>query len=68
MTQRRQPILRGCRPSDLDALVSLWSRCGLLRPWNDPNREISTPLATASTLSFVGGASAIIACREDITA
>jgi ribosomal protein S18 acetylase RimI-like enzyme len=25
--------------------VSLWSRCGLLRPWNDPSRDIQRKLA-----------------------
>jgi GNAT superfamily N-acetyltransferase len=45
MTPVLQPILRTYRPSDRDALVSLWSRCGLLRPWNDPCRDIQRKLA-----------------------
>jgi GNAT superfamily N-acetyltransferase len=45
MTPARQPLLRTYRPSDHDALVSLWSRCGLLRPWNDPCRDIRRKLA-----------------------
>ena len=45
MTTARQPLLRAYRPSDHDALVSLWSRCGLLRPWNDPSRDIQRKLA-----------------------
>lgn len=45
MTQRHQSLLRGYRPSDLDVLVSLWSRCGLLRPWNDPRLDIARKLA-----------------------
>jgi ribosomal protein S18 acetylase RimI-like enzyme len=45
MTPARQPLLRTCRLSDQDALVSLWSRCGLLRPWNDPSRDIQRKLA-----------------------
>jgi ribosomal protein S18 acetylase RimI-like enzyme len=45
MTPARQPLLRAYRPSDHDALVSLWSRCGLLRPWNDPSRDIQRKLA-----------------------
>ena len=44
MTQPLQPALRRCRPSDHDALVSLWSSCGLLRPWNDPRRDIERKL------------------------
>jgi ribosomal protein S18 acetylase RimI-like enzyme len=45
MTLPPQPALRRYRPSDHDALVSLWSRCGLLRPWNDPGRDIERKLA-----------------------
>lgn len=26
--------------SDIDAVVDLWRRCGLLRPWNDPHEDI----------------------------
>jgi ribosomal protein S18 acetylase RimI-like enzyme len=45
MTPARQPLVRTYRPSDHGALVSLWSRCGLLRPWNDPGRDIQRKLA-----------------------
>jgi ribosomal protein S18 acetylase RimI-like enzyme len=45
MTPPLQPVLRRYRPSDRDALVSLWSGCGLLRPWNDPRRDIERKLA-----------------------
>jgi ribosomal protein S18 acetylase RimI-like enzyme len=44
MTPPLQPALRRYRPSDHDALVSLWSSCGLLRPWNDPRRDIERKL------------------------
>jgi hypothetical protein len=26
---------------DEHAVVALWSRCGLLRPWNDPHQDIA---------------------------
>ena len=26
---------------DEDAVVALWLRCGLLRPWNDPHKDIA---------------------------
>ena len=45
MASARPPVLRTYRPSDHDALLSLWSRCGLLRPWNDPRRDIQRKLA-----------------------
>jgi len=45
MTPPVQPALRRYRPSDHDAPVSLCFRCGLLRPWNDPRRDIERKLA-----------------------
>lgn len=33
--------VRPVAPSDEDAVVGLWSACGLLRPWIDPRREIA---------------------------
>ncbi|MFG1461583.1 GNAT family acetyltransferase [Xanthobacter sp. DSM 24535] len=29
------------RDTDVDALVSLWERAGLVRPWNDPRADIA---------------------------
>lgn len=26
--------------ADEEAVISLWDRCGLTRPWNDPNKDI----------------------------
>jgi GNAT superfamily N-acetyltransferase len=45
MTLPVQPAVRRYRQSDRDGVVSLWSRCGLLRPWNDPRRDIERKLA-----------------------
>lgn len=39
------PVCRPYRPSDQESLVSLWSLCGLTRPWNDPRRDIDRKLA-----------------------
>jgi len=39
------PVPRSYRASDREALVSLWSLCGLTRPWNDPYRDIDRKLA-----------------------
>jgi ribosomal protein S18 acetylase RimI-like enzyme len=47
------PLLRLYRPSDRDALVALWHDCGLLRPWNDPDRDIERKLAQDSAGLFV---------------
>jgi len=33
--------IRAYTDSDRDAVVALWERCGLLRPWNDPASDIA---------------------------
>lgn len=42
--------------SDEDALVELWSRCGLLRPWNDPRRDIQRKVSIQPELLLVARA------------
>jgi ribosomal protein S18 acetylase RimI-like enzyme len=27
--------------ADIDAVIALWQRCGLTRPWNDPHADIA---------------------------
>ncbi len=34
------PTIRVFAPADTDAVISLWHECGLVRPWNDPVRDI----------------------------
>ena len=48
--------IRCCRESDEDALVELWSHCGLVRPWNDPRRDIARKLAVQRDLFLVASA------------
>ena len=38
-------MVRPYRPEDREGLVRLWSVCGLVRPWNDPDRDIDRKLA-----------------------
>lgn len=41
---------------DRDAVVALWERCGLTRPWNDPYADLDRALAgPASTVLVVPG-------------
>ncbi|HVF04501.1 MAG TPA: GNAT family acetyltransferase [Frankiaceae bacterium] len=35
------PTPRPFTDADEDAVVALWERCGLTRPWNDPRRDIA---------------------------
>ena len=32
--------IRAYRETDQDAVVALWRECGLVRPWNDPVKDI----------------------------
>ncbi|MBL4784925.1 MAG: GNAT family acetyltransferase [Cohaesibacteraceae bacterium] len=46
--------------SDIPEIIALWKLCGLIRPWNDPDRDINMALSTAS--------STILAARKNSTA
>lgn len=37
--------VRPYRRDDAEALVSLWTLCGLTRPWNDPLRDIERKIS-----------------------
>lgn len=38
-------MIRQFHPADTEAVVDLWRRCRLLRPWNDPHEDIRRKLA-----------------------
>jgi len=35
------PVIRAAQTADVAALVQLWERCGLTRPWNPPEADIA---------------------------
>lgn len=37
-------LIREFVPADADPVIALWRDCGLLRPWNDPERDIARKL------------------------
>lgn len=37
-------LIRSYEPADEAAVIALWDRCGLLRPWNDPHKDIARKL------------------------
>jgi ribosomal protein S18 acetylase RimI-like enzyme len=39
--------------ADEDAVVALWERCGLTRPWNDPRKDIRRKLQVRPDLFLV---------------
>ena len=46
--------IRPYEDADGEALVELWERCGLLRPWNDPARDIALACASPGAEIFLG--------------
>jgi ribosomal protein S18 acetylase RimI-like enzyme len=41
MTDQFSTTIRPFRPADEATVISLWERCGLVRPWNDPRKDIA---------------------------
>lgn len=46
--------LRSFRLDDETAVIALWHECGLVRPWNDPKRDIARKLTQQPELFLVG--------------
>ena len=46
--------IRAYRESDQDAVVALWRECELVRPWNDPVKDIHRKLRVQRDLFLVG--------------
>jgi ribosomal protein S18 acetylase RimI-like enzyme len=55
--------IRPYQPADEAAVVALWQACGLVRPWNDPRRDIARKLTVQPELFLVGtgGADQLVA-------
>jgi ribosomal protein S18 acetylase RimI-like enzyme len=45
--------IRPFRRTDADAVIALWTECGLVRPWNDPRRDIERKLTVQPELFLV---------------
>ena len=46
--------IRPYREADEAAVIALWRRCGLTRPWNDPAKDIRRKLAVQRETFLVG--------------
>ena len=46
--------IRSYRPADEADVIELWRQCGLLRPWNDPLRDIARKLSEQPEGLLVG--------------
>ncbi|HXC99324.1 MAG TPA: GNAT family acetyltransferase [Verrucomicrobiae bacterium] len=46
--------IRPFQPEDEEAVISLWRQCDLLRPWNDPRKDIRRKMEVRPDLFLVG--------------
>jgi ribosomal protein S18 acetylase RimI-like enzyme len=46
--------IRPFRAVDEPLIVALWEQCGLIRPWNDPRKDIARKLSVQPELFLVG--------------
>jgi ribosomal protein S18 acetylase RimI-like enzyme len=55
--------IRPFQSEDEEAVVSLWGRCDLIRPWNDPHKDIRRKLGVRPEWFLVGMINGqIVAC------
>ena len=47
-------LIRPFNSGDEQSVVALWAQCELLRPWNDPHRDIARKLRINPELFLVG--------------
>ena len=47
-------LIRPYDERDEESVVQLWDRCGLIRPWNDPRKDIARKLRVQRELFLVG--------------
>ena len=54
--ENRPPAMtiRAYLEADEAEVVALWTACGLVRPWNDPRKDIARKLAVQRDLFLVG--------------
>jgi ribosomal protein S18 acetylase RimI-like enzyme len=45
--------IRSFQPSDTESIIGLWEHCGLVRPWNDPRKDIERKLRVQPELFLV---------------
>lgn len=53
-------IVRGFESADGDAVVALWRACDLVRPWNDPHKDIARKVAVDDGLFLVAETEGVI--------
>lgn len=53
MANQESVTVRAYRSADEQAVVSLWARCELTRPWNDPHEDVRRKLAVQPEMFLV---------------
>lgn len=46
--------IRPYQPTDKASVIALWQRCGLIRAWNDPEKDIQRKLRVRPDMFLVG--------------
>ena len=46
--------IRTFEESDTETVIALWKKCGLVKPWNDPHKDIQRKLTVQRELFLVG--------------
>jgi ribosomal protein S18 acetylase RimI-like enzyme len=54
MPVRNELRIRAFQPADEEAVLALWRACGLVRPWNDPRKDIARKLRVNPDWFLVG--------------
>ena len=49
-----KPEIRPYSPQDESAVITLWQKCNLTRPWNNPERDMERKLKVNPELFLVG--------------
>lgn len=52
--------IRTFSPDDKTGVIELWKRCDLIRPWNDPEKDINRKLEDSPELFLVGIADSVV--------
>jgi len=47
-------VIRSYRESDKKEVIELWQECGLVVPWNDPQRDVERKLSVQPELFLIG--------------
>ncbi len=46
--------IRHFQESDTEPVIALWQDCGLVKPWNDPHKDIERKVAVGAQYFLVG--------------